>query len=136
MKFICLVYNDECYLEALPQDKLDALVGECGAWVEDLRRGGHHVASTGLQSVRTATTVRSRNGRISVTDGPFAETKEQLGGFTVVEARDLNEALQLASALPAARFGSVEVRPILAADAEPATALDDKVGAAMRRHAR
>jgi len=118
MKCVCLVYNDERNLEALPEGDLGALVGECGAWVEDLEKGGHHVSSMGLQSARTATTVRMRNGKVSVIDGPFAETKEQLGGFTIIDARDLNEALQLASRLPAARLGSVEVRPALEAGAD------------------
>jgi hypothetical protein len=136
MKFICLVYNDEKSLEALSDGELGKLVGECGAWVADLEEGGYHVSSMGLQSVRTATTVRSRGGKMAVTDGPFAETKEQLGGFTVIEARDLNEALQLASRLPAARIGSIEVRPVLEVGADFTTALDRKIGVAMRRHAR
>jgi hypothetical protein len=134
MKFICLVYNEERNLEALSEGELGAFMGECGAWVEDLRGGGHHVTSMGLQSVRTATTVRNRSGNVSVTDGPFAETKEQLGGFTVIDARDLNEALQLAARLPAARLGSVEVRPVLEPGAEFTTPLDRKIGVAMKRH--
>jgi hypothetical protein len=135
MKFICLVYHDERSLEALSEDELGALMGECGAWVADLEEGGHHVASMGLQSARTATTVRIRGGKVSLTDGPFAETKEQLGGFTVIEARDLNEALQLASRLPAARLGSsIEVRPLLERGSEFTTALDRRIGGAMARH--
>ena len=106
MKFICLVYNEEKKLEALSQGELDTLVDECGVWVEELEQSGHHVSSTGLQSARTATTLRNRNGKLSMTDGPFAETKEQLGGFTIIDARDLDEALQLASKLPAVRLGA------------------------------
>src|ERR1700687_957373 len=117
MKYICLVYHEEKKLDALTQDELDALVGECGVWVEELDKGGHHVFSAGLQSIRTATTVRNRNGKLTMTDGPFAETKEFLGGFTILNARDLNEAIQLASKLPAARLGSIDVRPGLEARA-------------------
>src|SRR5262249_12041075 len=91
--------------------------------------------SAGLQSVRNAATVRHRDGKLSVTDGPFAETKEFLGGFTLINARDLNEALQLASKFPAARLGSMEVRPVLESDGEPACALDQKIASAIRRHA-
>ncbi|MGZ5099420.1 MAG: YciI family protein [Usitatibacter sp.] len=136
MKFICLVYNEERNLDDLSEGELGAFVVECGAWVEDLRAGGHYVSSMGLQSVRTATTVRIRGGKVSVTDGPFAETKEQLGGFTLIDARDLNEALQIASRLPAARIGSIEVRPVLELGAQYSNPLDRKIGVAMERHAR
>ena len=113
MKYICLVYHEEKKLAALSQNELEALVGECGAWVEELAKGGHHVFSAGLQCVRTAMTVRNRNGKLAVTDGPFAETKEQLGGYFLVEANDLDEAIRLAERIPAARWGSIEVRPII-----------------------
>jgi hypothetical protein len=136
MKYLCLVYHEEKKLAALSEAELDALMGECGAWVEELERGGHHVFSAGLQSVRTATTLRSRNGQLALTDGPFAETKEFLGGITLLDARDLNEAIQLASKLPAVRLGSVEVRPVLEADAEWTDPLDQKLGAALGRKAR
>jgi hypothetical protein len=132
MKYICLVHHEETKLDALSQAELDALVGECGAWVEELHKGGHHIFSAGLQSVRTATTLRQRNGKLAMTDGPFAETKEFLGGFTILDARDLNEALQLASRLPAVRVGTVEVRPVLEPDAEPTEPLDRKIVAAIR----
>jgi hypothetical protein len=133
MKYICLVHHEEKKLDALSQAELDALVGECGAWVEELQKGGHHIFSAGLQSVRTATTLRQRNGKLTMTDGPFAETKEFLGGFTILDARDLNEALQLASRLPAVRLGTVEVRPVLVPDAEPTEPLDRKIVTAIRR---
>jgi hypothetical protein len=133
MKYICLVYHEESKLNALPQAELEALVGECGAWVEELEKGGHHVFSAGLQSVRAATTVRSRNGKVTTSDGPFAETKEFLGGFTIINARDLNEAIHLASKLPAVRLASIEVRPVLEPDVELTDSLDQKLGAAMRR---
>ena len=87
---------------------------ECLAYAEFLNASGHMVAAEALEPVETATTVRVRNGKVSVTDGPFAETKEQLAGFYLVEARDLNEAIQVASKIPPARVGSIEVRPVRA----------------------
>ena len=107
MKYLCLVYLDEKRLGELPDE-------DCVAFDEGVRKSGHCIASEALQSVSTATTVRMRNGKMSITDGPFAETKEQLAGFYMIEARDLNEAIQLASKIPPARVGSVEVRPIRA----------------------
>jgi hypothetical protein len=133
MKYLCLVYQEERKLDALPQGDLDALVGASIAWTLDLEKSGHHVFSAGLQSSRTAKTVRERSGNVSITDGPFAETKEYLGGFTLLDARDLNEALELASRLPAARLGSIEVRPVLEPAAELTDMLDQKIGAAIRR---
>jgi len=132
MKYICLVYHEEKNLEAISHEQLCAMVGECGVWVEELEKGGHHVFSAGLQSVRTATTLRSRNGKLVLSDGPFAETKEILGGFTIIEARDLNEAIQIASKLPGVRIGTVEVRPVLEPDQELTDPLDRKIGAAIR----
>jgi hypothetical protein len=105
MKYLCLVYLEEQKLRAV-QDH------ECFACGERLRSNGSLVAAEALQPVDTATTVRMRNGRLSVTDGPFAETKEQLAGFYLVEARDLNDAIQIASKIPPAREGSIEVRPV------------------------
>jgi hypothetical protein len=112
MKYLCLVYHEEAKLDALPRSEYDALVTDSLALVEDLRTSGQHIAADALQAVDTATTLRVRNGKVSTTDGPFAETKEQLGGFFLVEARDLNEAIRIASRIPGARIGSVEVRPI------------------------
>jgi hypothetical protein len=131
MKYICLVYHEEKKLAALTQDELDGLVAECGVWCAQL--GSHHVFSAGLQSVRTATTLRQRNGNLLTTDGPFAETKEFLGGFTIIEAADLKEAIQLAAQLPAVRIGTVEVRPVLEPDAKLTDPLDRKIGAAILR---
>jgi len=105
MKYVCLVYSDEKQLEAVSDN-------ECLANGDALKQGGHYVAAEALQPVQTATTVRVRNGKVSVTDGPFAETKEQLAGFYLIDARDLNEAIQLASKIPPARVGSIEVRPV------------------------
>jgi hypothetical protein len=112
MKYLCLVYHEEAKLNALPGSEYDALVTESLALVEALRTSGQHIAADALQAVDTATTLRVRNGKVSTTDGPFAETKEQLGGFFLVDARDLNEAIRIASKIPGARIGSVEVRPI------------------------
>ena len=105
MNYLCLVYLDEKRLEELPDE-------ECVAFDTTIRKSGHCVASEALESVETATTVRVRNGKSSVTDGPFAETKEQLAGFYMIAARDLDEAIQIASKIPPARVGSVEIRPI------------------------
>jgi hypothetical protein len=105
MKYLCLVYLDEKRLNELPDE-------DCVAYDTAIRNSGHCIASEALESVQTATTVRIRNGKVSVTDGPFAETKEQLAGFYMIEAKDLDEALQIAAKIPPARVGSVEVRPV------------------------
>ena len=105
MKYLCLVYLDEKRLDELPDE-------DCVAYDTAIRNSGHCIASEALESVQTATTVRVRNGKMVVTDGPFAETKEQLAGFYMIEARDLNEAIKLASKIPPARVGSIEVRPV------------------------
>ena len=113
MKYLCLVYIEEKKLAAVSPGDPDALSDdECIAYDEALRKRDLCVASEALQPVETATTVRVRNGKVSITDGPFAETKEQLAGFYLIEARDLNEAIQVASKIPPARLGSIEVRPI------------------------
>ena len=105
MKYLCLVY--------LAHDKLHAVPDrECMSCGDGLRKSGLLVAAEALESTETATTVRMRNGKMSITDGPFAETKEQLAGFYLIEARDLNDAIQVASRIPPAREGSVEVRPV------------------------
>ena len=105
MKYLCLVYGEEDKIATMDDH-------ECLACDAELRAGGHCIASEALQSVTTATTVRVRNGRLSVSDGPFAETKEALAGFYMIEARDLNEAIQLAAKIPPAKIGCVEIRPI------------------------
>jgi len=112
MKYLCMAYEEESRLDALSPEQWQALRNETLNYVEELKRGGYHIASAPLQSVKTAMTVRVRNGRMSATDGPFAETKETLGGFFMIEARDLNEAVQIAARWPSARLGSIEVRPI------------------------
>jgi hypothetical protein len=112
MKYLCLAYEEESKLETMSEHDWENLRNETLAYVEELKKNGHLVLTEPLQSVRTATTVRVRDHKVSLTDGPFAETKEQLGGFFLIEARDLNEAIQVASRWPSARFGSIEVRPI------------------------
>jgi hypothetical protein len=105
MKYLCLVYGEE-------QRLADMGDRECLAFDTELRDRGQCIASEALESVATATTVRVRSGRLSVADGPFAETKEQLAGFYLIEARDLNEAIAVAAKIPPAQVGSIEVRPI------------------------
>lgn len=112
MKYLCMAYEEESKLDALSQSEWTALRAETLNYVEELKKGGYLIAAEPLQSVRTAATVRVRNGKISITDGPFAETKETLGGFFLIEAIDMNEAIQVASRWPSARLGSIEVRPI------------------------
>jgi hypothetical protein len=105
LKYLCLVYGEEKEIAAMPDDG-------CMAFDQALRGSGRCVASEALQPVRTAATVRVRNGKVSVTDGPFTETKEILAGFYLIEAADMNDAIQIASEIPPARIGSIEVRPI------------------------
>ena len=131
MRFLCLVYHEEEKLAALSQRQMDSLVGACIGWVEELEKGGHHILSAGLQSVRSAATVRLRNGELSTTDGPFAETKEFLGGFTLINANDFDQALQLAAKFPSAGIGSMEVRPLIEPGEEAADPLDQKILAAI-----
>ncbi|HYT71080.1 MAG TPA: YciI family protein [Gemmatimonadales bacterium] len=116
MRYLCLIYDEEKKLAALSKSESEAFMGEYFAFTEGIKKSGHHVGGEALQPVQTATTVRVRNGKLSTTDGPFAETKEQLGGFYLINARDLNDALQVASRIPSARLGSVEVRPIMEFD--------------------
>ena len=112
MRYLCLAYEEENILNALSGSEWDALRKETLAYVEELRKGGSFISAEALQSVQSASTVRVRNGKLSITDGPFAETKETLGGFFLINARDLNEALRVASKWPSARLGSIEVRPV------------------------
>jgi len=105
MKYLCLVYGTEQALAGM-DDR------HCVAYDEKIRASGHCLASEALQPVQTATTVRVRNGKTSMTDGPFAETKEHLAGFYLIEAKNLDEAIQIASRIPPARVGSIEVRPV------------------------
>jgi len=109
MKYLCLVYLDRENWDACPD-------ASCAAYAQELADRGKLLAGEALHAVDSATTVRVRNGALSVTDGPFAETKEMLAGFYMVDAKDLNEAIRIASDIPPAKHGSIEVRPIRALD--------------------
>jgi hypothetical protein len=113
MKYLCLVFYDEQVRNALSDADSQALIDEARSSTEGMRRSGHLLTAFPLEEVNSASTVRIRNGKVIVTDGPFAETREQIGGFVLLEASDLNQAIQLASRIPPARLGGVEVRPIM-----------------------
>ncbi len=113
MKYLCLIYEDEKIWEKMPKADSEKVFGEYYAFEEGIKKSRQYIGGNALQPTQTATTVRVRNGKVSTTDGPFAETKEQLGGYYLIEAKDLNDALQVASRIPGAKFGSVEVRPIM-----------------------
>ena len=113
MKYLCLIYEEEAKLRALSKADLDALMAEHVAVTADIRKSGHYRCGEVLQPADMAATVRVRNGIVFATGGPFAETKEQLGGFYLIDARDLNEAIHVASRFPSARLGSIEVRPVM-----------------------
>lgn len=112
MKYICLGYIDEKKWDTMSESERNAFMDECFAYDDVLKKNGHMIGGEALQSPRNATTLRYKNGKVSITDGPFAETKEQLGGIMILEARDLNHAIQLMSNHPSIRMGSSsEVRP-------------------------
>jgi hypothetical protein len=113
MKYLCLIYDEEKKVNGMSKTEADAFMGEYFAFTEGIKKSGQYVSGEALQPVQTATTVRVRDGKMATTDGPFAETKEQLGGFYLISANDLNEALQVASKIPSARVGSIEVRPVI-----------------------
>jgi hypothetical protein len=112
MKYLCLVFIDEKKLEALSASEAQSLDDESLAYDDQLRHNGHLIAAQALQLSRSAATVRVRRGKPLVTDGPFAETKEQVGGFILIEALDFDQAVELASRIPVARLGAIEVRAI------------------------
>lgn len=113
MKYLCLVFYDEKVRNALSDEESQALIEEAHSVDEDMRRSGHFLTAFPLEQVYSASSVRIRNGKAAVTDGPFTETNEQIGGIVLLEANDLNHAIQLASRIPPARLGGVEVRPIM-----------------------
>ena len=112
MKFLFMIYHEEKTLDALSEGEMQTLVDSALDYDEEIRRSGHYIVSNALQRAQTARTLRVRGGTVSTTDGPFAETKEQLGGFFLVEAKDIDEACALASRFPPARIGTIEVRPV------------------------
>ncbi|HZP35022.1 MAG TPA: YciI family protein [Methylomirabilota bacterium] len=112
MKFLFLIYHDEKVLDDMPPKEMQSLVDSALEYDDEIRRSGHYIASNALQRARTARTIRVRGGKVTVTDGPFAETKEQLGGFFLVDARDMDEACALAARFPPGRIGVIEVRPV------------------------
>ncbi len=111
MKYICLGYIEEKKWETMSESERNAFIDACFAYDDELRKNGHFLGGEALQSAQNATTLRWKNGKVSVTDGPFAETKEQLGGILVLEARDLNHAIQLMSKHPGVKAGPFEIRP-------------------------
>ena len=113
MKYLCLIYDEEKKLEQMPKSEGEAFMGEYFGFTEGIKKSGHYLGGNALKPVQTATTIRVRNGKVSTTDGPFAETQEQLGGYYLIEAKDLNDAIQVAAKIPSARIGTVEVRPIM-----------------------
>jgi hypothetical protein len=114
MKYVCLWYQDEAIMQNMSKEDMGKLTAEYKAFGETVQKSGQLILGQGLQSVRTATTVRVRDGKTLTTDGPVAETKEQLGGIYIIEAKDLNDAIQFAAKIPNARNGSIEVRPVWA----------------------
>ncbi len=120
MQYLLLIYGNEKEWMSQSKEDLGKMYGEYLAYTADIRKSGHYIGGNPLQPVATASTVRMRGGKRAVTDGPFAETKEQLGGYYLVEARDLDEAIELAERIPGAKFGSIEVRPIQPMGAPPA----------------
>jgi hypothetical protein len=112
MRYLCLIYEDETLREKMPKSEADMIFGEYFEFTDSIKKSGHYIGGNPLQPTQSATTVRVRNGKVTTTDGPFAETKEQLGGYYLVEAKDLNDAIRVASRIPGARVGSIEVRPI------------------------
>ena len=112
MKFMFLIYHEEKTLDTLPDGEMQGLVDAALGYMEELRQSGHFIVSNALQRGRTARTIRVRGGKVTTTDGPFAETKEQLGGFFLIEAKDLDEACAVAARFPPARIATIEVRPV------------------------
>lgn len=111
MKYICLGYIEPNKFETMPETERNAMIDECFTYDDELRKNGHFAGGEALQGPQTAATLRWKNGKVSITDGPYAETKEQIGGILVLEARDLNHAIQLMSKHPGVKAGPFEIRP-------------------------
>ena len=112
MKFMFTIYHEEKVLDAMAEKEMQALVDSAIEYAEEIRQSGHYIASDALQRARTAQTLRVQAGKVSTTDGPFAETTEQLGGFFLIEAKDMDEARAVAARFPPARVGVIEIRPV------------------------
>jgi hypothetical protein len=112
MKFLFLIYHEEKVLDTMPAKEMETLVDSALEYDDEIRRSGHYIVSNALQRARTARTIRVRGGKATVSDGPFAETKEQLGGFFLIDAKDIDEACAVAARFPPARIGIIEVRPV------------------------
>jgi len=113
MRYVCLIYDDEKKLGTMSKEEANSFMGAYFQFTEEIKRNGNYVAGEALQPIQSATSLRHRAGKLSTTDGPFMETKEQLGGFYLIEARDLNEALQIAGRIPSVKTGTIEVRPVV-----------------------
>ena len=113
MRYLCLIYEDEKAWQGMSEAEMQKGMAEYNAFTENIKKNGNYVGGEALQPTTTARSVRVRNGKISTTDGPYVETKEQLGGYYLITAKDLNDAVQVASRIPGARHGTVEVRPIM-----------------------
>lgn len=113
MKYLCLIYENEKAWQTISKEESDQIMGDYTKFTDDIGKSGHLIGGEALQPTQSATTVRVRNGKVSTTDGPYVETKEQLGGYYLIEAKDLNDAIQIAGRIPGARSGGVEVRPIM-----------------------
>jgi hypothetical protein len=113
VKYLCLIYEEEKLWANLSKEQGETMMGEYFAFTDGIKKSNHYIGGEALQPTETATTVRVRHGKISTTDGPFAETKEQLGGYYLINAKDLNDAIQVAAKIPSARGGSIEIRPIM-----------------------
>ena len=113
MRYVLAIYENEKQWESMPEKEAQAVMGEYFSFTEGIKKSGNLVAGEALQPVATATTVRIRDGKRLTTDGPFAETKEQLGGFYLIEAENIDQAIAIASRIPAARTGAIEVRPVV-----------------------
>ncbi len=116
MQYMCLIYTDERAWQDMSEEDQNPLSGDYFAFTESIQKSGNMLAGDALQPTSTATTVRVRDGEALVTDGPFAETKEQLGGYYLIEAKDADEALEIAARIPGASHGSIEVRPVMVFD--------------------
>lgn len=113
MRYICLIYEHESQWTKMSEVEKGVVYADYYKFTDDIKRSGHYVAGDPLEPTHTATTVRVRNGKAQTTDGPFAETREQLGGYYLIDAKDLDEAVAIAGRIPGARLGSIEVRPVM-----------------------